>query len=339
MASVASVLGDIPVSTGRVHGSTNGIDFLREADVSWAAIFAGAAAAAALSLILVVLGSGLGFSSVSPWSLRGPSGEALGVSAIVWLCITAVAASGLGGYLAGRLRTKWPALHVDEVYFRDTAHGFLAWAVATLITAGVLVSAIGSIVSTGATAAGEIAGAAAATGATSLALAPGITQGAEESRPSFQGFRSESTSMSPYLLDSLFRNSSASPTQSAGGAETAGNSVTGSADLSGDKVQVGRILANALRTGQLPPEDLSYASHLVAARTGLPQADAEKRVTDLYTTTLTKVRATETDAKNVADRVRKSTANALLWIFVSLLLGAFSASLMATFGGRRRDIY
>jgi hypothetical protein len=309
------------------------------ADVSWAAIFAGAAAAAALSLIFVVLGSGLGFSSVSPWSLRGAGGEALGVSAIVWLCITAVAASGLGGYLAGRLRTKWPALHVDEVYFRDTAHGFLAWAVATLITAGVLVSAIGSIVSTAATAAGEMAGAAATAGATSLVAAPRITPSAEGTRPSLPGARSESSPMSPYLLDSLFRSSTASMPQPAGAVEAAGNGEFASGDQSGDRVQVGRILANAFRTGQMPPEDLSYAGHLVAGRTGLPQADAEKRVADLYNTTLAKVRTAETDARNTADRVRKSTANALLWIFVSLLLGAFSASLMATFGGRRRDVY
>jgi hypothetical protein len=98
-------------------------------------------------------------------------------------------------------------------------------------------------------------------------------------------------------------------------------------------------LANAFRAGQLAPDDMSYAGRLVAQRTGLSQQDAEKRVTDLYNATLAKVRAAETEARSAADQVRKSTANALLWIFVSLLLGAFSASLMATFGGRRRDLF
>ena len=61
------------------------------------------------------------------------------------LTFTQLAASGMGGYLAGRLRTKWAGIHTDEVYFRDTAHGFLAWAVATLLTATLLTSAVGSI--------------------------------------------------------------------------------------------------------------------------------------------------------------------------------------------------
>ncbi|MBU2411037.1 MAG: hypothetical protein KKC79_20600, partial [Gammaproteobacteria bacterium] len=118
--------------------------------VSWGSIFAGAVGAAALSLILLLLGTGLGFSSVSPWAGDGASAKAIGWSAIAWLTFTQIAASGLGGYLAGRLRSKWAGLHTDEVYFRDTAHGFLAWGVATLVTAAMLTSAIGSIVGAGA---------------------------------------------------------------------------------------------------------------------------------------------------------------------------------------------
>jgi hypothetical protein len=81
-------------------------------------------------MLLLVLGTGLGLSSVSPWSERGVSAAAFGTSTILWLTLTQLLAAGMGGYLAGRLRTKWTALHNDEVYFRDTAHGFLAWAVA-----------------------------------------------------------------------------------------------------------------------------------------------------------------------------------------------------------------
>lgn len=111
------------------------------------AIVAGAAAAAALSLILLMLGIGLGLSSMSPWAHGGVSATTFGVSAILWVTLTQLVASGMGGYLAGRLRTKWVAVHTDEVYFRDTAHGFLAWAVASLATAALLTSVIGSIVS------------------------------------------------------------------------------------------------------------------------------------------------------------------------------------------------
>src|SRR6185295_9644673 len=115
--------------------------------VSWGAIFAGAAAAAALSLILLLLGTGLGLSSLSPWSNEGASGKTLGIGTVLWVTFMQLAASVLGGYLAGRLRTKWVDLQVDEVVFRDTSHGFLAWAVATLFTAALLTSTVTSIVS------------------------------------------------------------------------------------------------------------------------------------------------------------------------------------------------
>src|SRR5664279_5512573 len=117
--------------------------------VSWGAIVAGGAAMAALSLILLILGTGLGLSSVSPWAQNGIGAATFGVSTILWISLTQVLASGMGGYLAGRLRTKWVAVHTDEVYFRDTAHGFLAWAVASLATAALLTSVIGSIVNGG----------------------------------------------------------------------------------------------------------------------------------------------------------------------------------------------
>ena len=120
--------------------------------VSWAAIFAGAAAAAALSLILVILGAGLGFAASSPWANEGASAKALGISTIVWLLITQILASGLGGYMAGRLRVKWANLHGDEVYFRDTAHGFLSWAIATLVTVLMVVSSAGAAAASGAVA-------------------------------------------------------------------------------------------------------------------------------------------------------------------------------------------
>ena len=101
-------------------------------------MIAGAAAAAALSLILLVLGAGLGFAAMSPWSWSAGTAGAIGVGAIVWLAFTQIAASALGGYLTGRLRLRWTNVHADEVYFRDTAHGLLAWALATLAAAAFL---------------------------------------------------------------------------------------------------------------------------------------------------------------------------------------------------------
>ena len=103
--------------------------------VSWAAIIAGGFVSAALSLILLAFGTGVGLSSVSPWSNAGVAVSTIGKAAVLWLILMQIMSSSMGGYLAGRLRTRWASIHTDEVYFRDTAHGFLTWAVALVITA------------------------------------------------------------------------------------------------------------------------------------------------------------------------------------------------------------
>jgi hypothetical protein len=125
-----SSLAEIPV---RNEATSSGI--------SWAAVIGGAFVSASLALILLALGTGFGFSSVSPWSNLGASASTVGKGAVVWLILTQVLASAMGGYLAGRLRTKWTHVHTDEVYFRDTAHGLLVWAVGMVITASLLASA------------------------------------------------------------------------------------------------------------------------------------------------------------------------------------------------------
>jgi len=114
--------------------------------VSWGAVIGGSFVTAAFSLILLALGAGFGLSAVSPWSNAGASASTVGTAAIIWLIVTQITASTMGGYLAGRLRTKWVNIHTDEVYFRDTAHGFLVWAVGLVITAGFLASAAASMV-------------------------------------------------------------------------------------------------------------------------------------------------------------------------------------------------
>jgi hypothetical protein len=114
--------------------------------VSWSAVLAGAFVTAALSLILLALGTGLGFASASVWSGVGASASTIGTAAILWFIVIQILSSAMGGYLAGRLRTKWSGIHNDEVYFRDTAHGFLAWSVALVITAAFLASAATSLI-------------------------------------------------------------------------------------------------------------------------------------------------------------------------------------------------
>ena len=261
---------------------TSGGNESHSSGVSWAAVIAGAFVTAALSLILLALGTGFGFSSVSLWSNVGASASTVGTSAIVWLILMQIMSSSMGGYLAGRLRTKWANIHTDEVYFRDTAHGFLAWAVALVITAAFLASAATSMM-----------------GAAAQLSATASSAGAErELNPN------------EYFGDALFRSDNARP-------DSNGASVRGEA---------GRIFANALRQGQVPPADKSYLAQLVASKTGLSRSDAEKRVSDVFAA-----------AQQAADTARKTIAHSLLWTFVALLIGAFCASFTATIGGRQRD--
>jgi hypothetical protein len=93
---------------------------MSSSDVSWGAVIGGAFVAAALSLIMLALGAGFGLSAVSPWSNVGMSASTAGSAAIIWLILTQVVAYSMGGYLAGRLRTRCHVIHSDEVHFRDS---------------------------------------------------------------------------------------------------------------------------------------------------------------------------------------------------------------------------
>jgi hypothetical protein len=129
-----------PRMMGSVQPAVSYPPDLHSSGVSWGAALAGASVMAALSLILIALGAGFGLSVVSPWS-SSTSYSAAGAGAIVWLIVTVVLASAMGGYLAGRLRTRWISLHTDEVHFRDTANGLLSWAVGVVVTVAFLASA------------------------------------------------------------------------------------------------------------------------------------------------------------------------------------------------------
>src|ERR1700680_2172863 len=129
--------------------------------VAWPALVGGAFAAASLSLIILALGSGFGLASVSPWANSGASATTFTIATGIWLIIVQWLSSGLGGYLTGRLRTKWIGVHTHEVFFRDTTHGFLAWALATVVGAALLASAVSSLLSGGVHAAATVAAGAA----------------------------------------------------------------------------------------------------------------------------------------------------------------------------------
>jgi hypothetical protein len=242
----------------------------------------------------------------SPWSGANASATTFAVSTAAWLVVVQWLSSGAGGYLTGRLRTKWVGIHTDEIYFRDTAHGFLAWALATLLVASVLGSALSTVLSSGVQAV-STAAAGAATGATAGAATKG-------SGP-FDG--------TSYYVDALFR-----PTDPAKLAAAANESDSAST------AQATRILlASAANGGEITAEDSAYLAQLVAARTGLSQADAKARVD----TMIAKIKDAKIKAQQAADTARKASATFALLGALSLVVGAFIASVAAALGGRQRD--
>jgi hypothetical protein len=308
--------------------------------VSWAAIFAGAVSASALSLILIFLGVGLGFSSVSPWENVGASASTIAISSVVWLAFTQIAASGLGGYLAGRLRGMWNSLHTDEVYFRDTAHGLLSWSIATLIAVVLAGAVIGNIASSAASAGSTVAaGAFTAAGVAGAAKATDKS-GAESGSSTLSGianYMNPQDASLAYTIEALFRKDIAATTTDATNATTATNPTNAESANTPTSGEVTRIFINAFKSKSLSPLDQRYLAQLISQRTGVSMQEADRRVVEAFNRTQAALVEAETNAKAAADKARKTAAYSALWLFAVLLAGAFVASWAATFGGKQRD--
>jgi hypothetical protein len=299
--SVASDITGRGVLPPRLETHVIGSESVRSG-VSWGAIFAGALAAVATTIILFVLGTGVGLSMISPWYGAGVSATTFGVTAVVGLIVIQWISAGAGGFLAGRLREKWVSVHTHEVFFRDTAHGFLAWSLATV--AGALMFASVSVSGVGGVARGttDVAAAAATGGAAGQHGGPAGNQG------------------SAYFIDTLFRSNNPAD----------GNKAESEAET-------GRILAQSVQNGHvvLSPADKTYVAQTVAARTGIPQADAEQRVDAV----IAQVNDASQKAREAADTARKRSAQLSIVGVLAMLIGAFIASVSAALGGGIRDEY
>ena len=286
----------VSVDRPLVGGASIGNESSKSA-VSWPAILAGAVVATSASVFLLALGSGLGLISTSPWPGSGASAGAVTALAAIWLIAVQWIASGLGGYLTGRLRTKWVGTHTHEVFFRDTAHGFVTWALATVVLAVLIAAAAASAVGTG--------------------VRAGATLGSGATREAANAV--SHATVSGYDVDMLFRSAQADPGQSA-------------TDV---RAEATHILAKGLTTGDVSAADRAYIAQMIAARTGIAQPDAERRVDDV----VAQMNAAETKARQAADAARKAAATASILTALSMLIGAFIACAAAALGGQERDLH
>src|SRR5437868_526276 len=247
-----------PAPLGSSATATAGASF-----VEWGAVLAGAFLAAAISFVLLTFGAAIGLSATSPWPNSGASAKVVVSLAVFWAMVQQIGAFMAGGYVAGRMRSRWHETG-HEVEFRDGLHGGLVWAVGVVIGAALFLSTAGSVAKTGA----EVAGGAAA------------VAGSSTSDPM------------DAVLDTMLRPatvtqaSSPSPATSAAGTPpTAGPmGPRARAVSSGDdtRAEMSRVLASAAASGSLTADNRAYLVQLVAQRAGISQQEADKRVNDAF---------------------------------------------------------
>jgi hypothetical protein len=209
--------------------------------------------------------------------------------------------SAVGGYLAARLRSKWVGAHAHEVFFRDTAHGFVAWAFATLLSASALSSVTGYLAN------GTAASVAGTASSANRSVNPAEVYVDRLFRPATTAQPASAPLSSPGAGNNLATPSGTSPNQS--------------------RAEVQRLWSASFQDNQdFSNTDKTYVTQVVAMRTGMSQADAEKRLNDVIT-----------EAKSAADEARKVAAKLSFWLTAAMLFGAFAASLAAVEGGSLRD--
>jgi hypothetical protein len=298
-----------------IDGRADDVPLSSRSAASWPAIFAGAFVTISVTLVLIALGSGLGFASISPWAGHGVSATTFTVTAAIWLIVTQWLSAALGGYMAGRLRTKWVGTHTHEVFFRDTAHGFVTWSVATVVVFAVLAGSATSMLGGGMHA---------------LSAAAGSTGGSPmTSQPTSSAIPPEPAAALTYDIDKLFRPATETASSGSGGPNANGPAMTGPAMTaspgaaspgpggsapegiatgSDPRVEAVYIAFHAMATGSVPDSDRAYLTERVSAETGATPAQAQQRV-----------------------------AETSIYLALSMLIGAFIASVSAALGGRLRD--
>jgi hypothetical protein len=308
MATATTTTTAVPVETGPVRY------------LDWGPVILGALGAAAMSIVLLAFGSALGLSVVSPYPYAGISAKGAAILAAVYLALVMVASFAAGGYIAGRMRTPWRTTDEGESHFRDGAHGFGVWSVGVLLGAALAASGVGAVVS----AADKATTAIAAAGTAGAASNPALGQ----------------LSLNPtdYAIDRLLAPAGAPAAPEAtpatpGGAQPAAAAAAAPRTRADLEAPMARALAAGLTTPQLDVRDRTYLARVVSDQTGMPQAEAEKRVDETFAA----LKAAEQKARDAADAARKAGIIAAFLAAATLAIGCAAACAGAAVGGRHRD--
>lgn len=285
--------------------------------------------AAAMSIVLLAFGSALGLSVVSPYQYAGISAKGAAIAAAVYLALVMVASFAAGGYVAGRMRTPWHTTDEVEMHFRDGAHGFGVWSLGVLLGAALAASGVGAVVS----AAGKATTAIAAAGTAGAASNPALGQ--LSLRPTDYAIdRLLAPAPAPAGAPAAAAPAPVAPATdaTAGAAPVRANPVAprSRADL---EAPIARVFAAGLTNPQLDARDRTYLARIVSEQTGLPQAEAEKRVDETYAD----LKAAEQKAQDAAETARKTAIIAAFLAAATLAIGCAAACAGASLGARHRD--
>jgi hypothetical protein len=270
--------------------------------VDWAAVVGGAFVAAALSFVLYSFGSAAGVASVSPWSYNNPSAKTLGIIAVVYVLLSMIGSFIVGGYIAGRMRKPSYETTVGERQIRDGVHGLLVWGLGMVIGAVIAAMAASAAVSGAANVVASAAGTA-GTAATGAAATAAANTPADQVRG---------------WVDTMMR--SAPQTGQAGNADE-------------QRAEIGRILSRSWTTGDVSQDDRNYIAQVIAARSGVPEDEAKKRVD----TAVQQVKQAVTATKDAADKARKAAAILAFLLGAASIVAGGAAYWAATAGGEQRD--
>lgn len=288
--------------------------------VDWGSVIAGAAGAAAISVLLAGFGTALGLSMTSAQRFAGVSGTTFAIFAGLWFALVHVGSFYAGGYVTGRMR-RAISVSATERHFRDGVHGFLVWAVGTLVGAYFLASTASAVTSKAADIAGQTAQ---GVGQVAGQVAGQATQAAA----SPENREAASNSLS-YYADRLFRRAANAPA-----AATTGNPPQ---DRTAAAAESTRILAMAVYNDRLEVNDRAYLATMVATQAGIPQEDAGRRVDEVFAAAQSAKNQAAARAREAAETARRSGILAAFLAAAVSLAGLVAAASGAATGGKNRD--
>jgi len=279
--------------------------------LEWGPIIAGALGAAAISFVLFAFGSAIGLSAVSPYPYRGVGASTFFIVAALYAATVQVVSYAAGGYLAGRMRMPWLDGVLAERHFRDGAHGFAVWAIALLVSAGMLASGVGGVLKTATEAASVVTAGTGAAAVNRLSMEP-----------------------ADYATDFLLRPGPAAPADTAAApASGAAGTQPATAASQMDRAPIMRLFTASLKNGSLAAPDRAYLAQVVSQQTGVPQAEAEKRVDAAYV----QAQNAEKKARDLANEARKKAALAGFLTAATFAIACAAACVAAGLGGKERD--